>query len=163
MRLAERAHYVSLASHPKSSYIGFDLGVHEYGKDALRHLEAEYPGRITVTWGNSRSTIPSFFQQNTSVKCDIVVSIDGDHSCEGIVADFDNLKDHANVGSTFLFDDSSTNSCHLKRLGIQDRAHCYRHHGRSDTELGNARIKNAGASEGFCVYPSHGERGGKWR
>ena len=105
---------------------------------------------MQVEWGNSRLGIPRFFAANPYVVCD-VVSIDGDHSCDGVVADVNLLWPHTHALSVILFDDSWDTACHFTRLALRGM-HCYKHSGRSDTTFGNARISSAAAGIGFCVY-----------
>ena len=146
-------HSAALFLAAGARYVGFDLGEHipNYGKAALAHLSQRFPaGRLQVEWGNSRLGIPRFFAANPNVVCD-VVSIDGDHSCEGVVADVNLLWPHTHASTVVLFDDSWDTACHFARLALRGM-HCYKHSGRSDTTFGNARISSAAAGVGFCVY-----------
>tara|TARA_Y100000389_G_scaffold154659_1_gene155193 strand:+ start:2666 stop:3295 length:630 start_codon:yes stop_codon:yes gene_type:complete len=132
-------------------YVGFDLGEWRYNKPAMRHLAANYPNAIEVEWGNSTLGIPRFFARSPSTVCDIV-SIDGDHSCNGVVADYRLLAPHMRRGAVVLFDDSTYKSCHFAKLGLTEPLRCYAHNGWADTGLGAGRIAKPIASKGFCVY-----------
>ena len=146
-------HSAALFLAAGARYVGFDLGEHipNYGKAAFAHLSQRFPaGWLQVEWGNSRLGIPRFFAANPNVVCD-VVSIDGDHSCDGVVADVNLLWPHTHALSVILFDDSWDTACHFTRLALRGM-HCYKHSGRSDTTFGNARISSAAAGIGFCVY-----------
>ncbi len=65
-----------LLANPTLKVAGLDLGEHEYAKKCLEVLQNDFPGRITVLFGDSRKTLPSL---TTTYAC---IHIDGGHSEE---------------------------------------------------------------------------------
>ncbi|EKX41259.1 hypothetical protein GUITHDRAFT_153900 [Guillardia theta CCMP2712] len=81
-----------LLSDPRVRYYGWDLGVYSAAKVVAKKLSEEFPGRLQVMWGDSKKTVPSFFEQN-SLLCDLVV-IDGEHSYNGVQSDLGVISKH---------------------------------------------------------------------
>lgn len=142
-----------LSVDPRVRYVGFDIAQHAYGAPAAAHLAARFGApRVHVEWADSRVGVAAYFARNPAVVCD-VVSIDGDHSCDGVVGDFSQLRAHSARDAVFLFDDSEPSSCHFARLRVEARAlQCHTRRGIADTPFGSAGVTRAPASVGFCIY-----------
>lgn len=68
----------------------FDLGVHLYARPAAMWLMTKFPGRLTVTWGDSLTEVPMFFSRHPHIKCEII-SIDGGHDYAAAKKDLEHL------------------------------------------------------------------------
>mmetsp|Transcript_41934 Transcript_41934/g.115658 ORF Transcript_41934/g.115658 Transcript_41934/m.115658 type:complete len:574 (-) Transcript_41934:54-1775(-) len=79
----------------KAKVYSFDLGEHDYSRPAASWLQARFPGRLTVTWGDSVETLPEFHARHPDVECDLVF-VDGGHSYEVALADLKNFAAMAN-------------------------------------------------------------------
>ncbi|ELU04771.1 hypothetical protein CAPTEDRAFT_186058 [Capitella teleta] len=104
-----------LASRNGTKVYSFDLGNHKYAKKMAEHLQSKYPGRLTVTWGDSTKSLPEFRKSHPEVKCDLLI-VDGGHSVPIATADFVNLRKMANAGNLVVFDDYPTKRGNGKRL-----------------------------------------------
>lgn len=95
----------------QAKVFSFDLGgVHPYGPKAAEFLAAQFPGRLLVTWGDSRVTVPTFAQQHPEVKCDIIY-LDGGHDPGVAMADLKNFMLMANPSHNIvLIDDTPCSS-----------------------------------------------------
>ena len=68
------------------------------------HLNKLYPGRLHVTWGDSRKTLPDFRREHPDVTCDVMI-IDGGHTTEFCKSDFLNFKEMAtDVDNVLILD-----------------------------------------------------------
>ncbi len=77
----------------------FDIGTHSYVLPVKKVLDQLFPGRLTLTLGDSRKTLPGFQREYPEIKCDLVF-IDGGHF-DGIPeADFDNFRTMMNSTSS---------------------------------------------------------------
>ena len=92
-----------LQSNPAVHVYSFDLGKHDYAKTMAYYLQSIYPGRLTVTWGDSQSTLPEFTTNHTDIKCDIIF-IDGGHTTNICLSDFYNFKKMANKNHILILD-----------------------------------------------------------
>ena len=122
-----------LLAHPNTRYIGFELGdpyrweSNEYrarvsdpakrlmwaSRRAEELLAARFPARINVTYGNSHETIVPYFAARPGVACD-VVSVDGDHTFNGVATDLQQLSPHMRRGSLLFVDDCRERSASSK-------------------------------------------------
>ena len=94
---------VWLTSNPTANVYSFDLGEHVYSRTMAEFLTGEFPGRLTVTFGDSKTTVPAFFKRG--IKCDIVV-IDGCHTFETAKTDLENMRNYVSrERHILLFDD----------------------------------------------------------
>ena len=104
-----------LLAHPSVSYYGFDLDdpfnwratgfrVQWASKFAEAELQRRLPGRVNVTYGDSHQTIVPFFEARPGLKCDII-SVDGDHSFNGVTTDLAQLEPHLRLGGLIFADD----------------------------------------------------------
>jgi hypothetical protein len=88
----------------------FDLGFHEYGKVSADFLQRNFPGRFTVTWGDSTESLPSFKQQHPDVTCDLVI-VDGGHDYRVAMADLKNFMSMASEKHLLAMDDTPGTGC----------------------------------------------------
>ena len=95
---------VWLTAQPDTKVYSFDLGAHYYARPMAQYLQQLFPGRLTVTWGDSRKTLPVFSQMFPNVECDLVV-IDGGHTTDIATADFDNFRQMVKRDNIIMFDD----------------------------------------------------------
>lgn len=65
-----------------------------------------HQGKITFVNGNSHQTLPEFFKQNPELMFDLI-TVDGDHSEEGAMADLQMVVPHLSAGGVLVFDDIS--------------------------------------------------------
>ena len=94
-----------LAGNDKAIVYSFDIGEHGYTRPMFTYLQRRFPGRLNVTIGDSRKTIPRFSATNRHVKCDLVI-VDGGHTYDIALADLINMRALANADHNVLvFDD----------------------------------------------------------
>jgi hypothetical protein len=134
----------------RCKYWGFDYGTHKYYHKALRILKRRFPGRVRVTVGNSRDTLrrDHIFWRWHWFNCD-VISIDGDHSHVGIMADWNHFLLHAAPRAWVLLDDSRQEMAHMQAIApLVDDLECYVNGNAQSDTFAN---KTLPASTGFCV------------
>ena len=94
-----------LAGNDKATVYSFDIGEHRYTRPMVAYLQHTFPGRLNVTIGDSRETIPRFSATNRHVKCDLLI-VDGGHTYDIALADLTNMRSLANQDHNILvFDD----------------------------------------------------------
>jgi hypothetical protein len=71
-------------------------------------MKQKFPGRFTLTLGDSTETVPLFFREHPNLKCDII-SVDGGHSYEVSYADIFNFRAAATECSVVFIDDTNCN------------------------------------------------------
>ena len=76
----------------------FDIGVHKYVDYGKKFIDNKYPGRHSLILGDSKKTIPDFFQGNSNIKFDLIF-IDGDHSEVGAISDLFKTFDSKSISS----------------------------------------------------------------
>lgn len=97
---------------PECDIYGFDLWIEGYagtdnpGPDFVRGelARVQHRGRLELTSGDSRATLPSFLASHPDLYFDIV-TIDGDKSIAGIASDFAHSLPRLKVGGVVIFDD----------------------------------------------------------
>ena len=82
----------------------FDLGEWFYSKDVASYLEAVYPRRFQVYYGDSTKIVPEWMSRTQKKKCD-VFSVDGNHSYGGTKADILNAAKASRKGGKIILDD----------------------------------------------------------
>jgi hypothetical protein len=95
--------FLYLISNPTSKIQLFDLGDHSYSRKCFEYLNTEFPGRISIIWGDSTKTVEAF-------KTDIIydfIHIDGGHTRFVAETDFYNCKRFADNNSLVLIDDTN--------------------------------------------------------
>jgi len=93
-----------LVANPKAHLYSFDLP-HSYQEIGVSLINELFPGRLTVTNGNSTETIPQFFANNPTIMCDIA-HVDGGHDYVTALADLNNLGSRVKAGGILLIDDT---------------------------------------------------------
>ena len=95
-------------------YVGVDNPGKEFVINELKKVE--YSGKISFIDGDSKKTIPKFFNDNPNLYFD-VITVDGDHSLMGATKDLRNVRDHLKIGGIIIFDDiSSHEHPYLKKV-----------------------------------------------
>lgn len=82
----------------------FDIGRTLYSKLCFNYLNEQFPGRLSICWGNSIDTIPKFYQQNPDTKFDLF-HIDGCHYDTFVFMDIMNCRNMAKVKNVMFSDD----------------------------------------------------------
>ncbi len=82
--------FMWFAADPHLHVYSFDLGEHKYTQPMAEHLQEMFPGRLNITLGDSRKTLPQLYKMNPQIKCDLVV-IDGGHKGDVPMRDFENF------------------------------------------------------------------------
>lgn len=97
---------------PGVDITGFDLWVKNYagidnpGTDFVRQELARmgHTGSLELISGNSHETVPEYFRKNPGVRFDLI-TVDGDHTDRGALADLACVIPHLSVGGILVFDD----------------------------------------------------------
>lgn len=92
-----------LSAKPNIQVYSFDIGKHVYAQPAAKYIAEHFPGRHNITWGDSTKTLPRFIASKPRIKCDIMF-IDGGHTYEAALSDFDNFAKIAHNGSIVILD-----------------------------------------------------------
>ena len=95
---------VWLSAKADTHIYSFDLGEHEYAKPMAHFVNQTFPGRFTITWGDSTKTLRKFRQEHPDIKCDLAI-IDGGHTTVAANADFDNFRQMVNKENIVVLDD----------------------------------------------------------
>ncbi len=105
-----------LLSNKHAHVFSFDIGSYGYTKIMAGFLQSQFPGRLTIFYGNSTVTVPIFAQMGHL--CDLLV-IDGGHIYETAKADLVNMRKVANpLHNIVIFDDYPSNyQNYMKVLG----------------------------------------------
>ena len=93
-----------LAGNRNTHVYSFDLGEHAYSRPMAAHLQANFPGRLNVTWGDSKVTIPAFIKKNPWLTCNLIV-VDGGHGYVEAKADLRNFRNYADKHNHLLIVD----------------------------------------------------------
>ena len=105
-----------MASQSKNTNIyGFDLWIKNYtGVDnpgpefvKLELKKFNHNGKLVFIDGDSKYTIPSFFNSQKDLYFD-VITVDGDHSLRGATIDLKNVIKRLKIGGILVFDDISS-------------------------------------------------------
>jgi hypothetical protein len=79
-----------LTANPDLHVYAFDLGLHSYARTAQTWIDKHFPGRLTLTLGNSVETVPAFARDHPELVCDIL-HIDGGRFYDVPLADLRNM------------------------------------------------------------------------
>ena len=104
-----------LIGSEKTKLVSFDIASWGYTKPMGKYLQSIFPGRLETVWGDSRTTVPAFFQQkvktNGGFACDVIV-IDGSHNHDYVLADLRNMRAGANASRhLIIMDDYPCREC----------------------------------------------------
>jgi predicted O-methyltransferase YrrM len=100
------------AAAPEARLLGFDLWMSDYagmpnpGPDFVRSeiQRTGHRGTLELYSGDSRETLPRFFAENPGLTLDLV-TVDGDHSYDGALADLRDVIPRLALGGVIVFDD----------------------------------------------------------
>ena len=95
------------------TYVGFDLGEHNYSRRAEAYLQTFFGSRrVHVYWGDSSQTLRAYRAQQSEHNgtarrpmCDAVM-VDGLHTCEGAFDDLEGFYALSRIGSLVAIDDA---------------------------------------------------------
>ena len=116
-----------VASQVKDAYIvGFDMWIDNYaglenanpGPDFVRDEmnKVGFKGELDLIDGNSRITVPEYFQNNPDKYFDLI-TVDGDHSSRGAKIDIKNVIKRLKIGGLIVIDDiDNPNHRSLKKI-----------------------------------------------
>ncbi|CAE8723588.1 unnamed protein product [Polarella glacialis] len=113
----------------KADLYSFDIGQFPYTRGNAKLMKDLFPDRFTYIEGPSQESAKEFAEQRPDVKCD-VISVDGDHSTEGTLADLENFRKLASCRNWVLMDDAGWNSTNsawqmAKDAGIITQVECF--------------------------------------
>jgi predicted O-methyltransferase YrrM len=100
------------AGNPEVDITGFDMWMRNYAgmeNPGADFVTAElnrlgHRGSLELISGNSHETVPAFFRQHPDAVFDMI-TVDGDHSDKGAMADLADVLPHLAVGGMVFFDD----------------------------------------------------------
>lgn len=120
---------VFLNANPEAVLHAFDIGQFPYTRGNSDLMKELFGERFDFILGPSETTVNEFKRQNPDVHCD-VISIDGDHSTEGTLADLRNFRELASCRNWVLMDDAGWNSTNTawqraKDEGIITQVECF--------------------------------------
>ena len=100
-----------LTARPDVFLHTFDIGYYPYVRKMASYLQREFQGRLHLTIGDSRTTVPSYFiakRSTSSLTCDII-SVDGSHTSDAPLKDILNFAEIASQPhNVILVDDVDT-------------------------------------------------------
>jgi predicted O-methyltransferase YrrM len=97
----------------ESKVWSFDCNRHEYTMIGKEFIDNEYPDRLHLICGDSTKTLPTFAENNTDFKFDLIF-IDGGHSYKVAKSDMMNMKKLAHEGTILVIDDILPDVTHGK-------------------------------------------------
>jgi len=113
---------------PEAEIVGFDMWMDNYagltnpGPDFVRQEIAAtgHTGPLEFVSGNSHETVPAYFAAHPEASFDMI-TVDGDHSPEGAMADLLTVLPRLRIGGALVFDDIA-HPQHLYLADIWKRA-----------------------------------------
>ena len=107
------------SASPNSEIWGFDIWNSEYAGETNPGIEYVIRemmkfgdvSKINLIKGDSRKTIPEFFNDPANPQMFDLILIDGDHHFEGALTDLRNVINHLSPGGILVFDDFLNESC----------------------------------------------------
>jgi predicted O-methyltransferase YrrM len=100
------------SAHPLVDIVGFDMWQQDYagmanpGADfvASEMKAVGHMGKLELVSGDSHQTVPAYLENNPNRKFDLI-TVDGDHSDEGALADLEVVIPRLAIGGMLVFDD----------------------------------------------------------
>ena len=80
---------LALSANPGLLYTGVDLGEHQYTRECVDYLAAEFPGRVRYLEGDSRAVLPELAANRSAWDFDLY-HVDGGHTDDVCRADVGN-------------------------------------------------------------------------
>ena len=116
------------SAHPGVNIVGFDMWRQDYagmanpGADfvASEMKAIGHRGALELVTGDSHETVPAYLGRHPGLEFDLI-TVDGDHSDKGALADLENVIPRLAVGGMLVFDDISHPS-HPNLLNVWKRA-----------------------------------------
>ncbi len=96
-----------LMANPTSRIDLFDIGLHKYTRPCFDYLDTRFPGRLTITYGDSRETIPKADQ-----KIYDLIHIDGGHEEDIVRSDLQNIRRLCGDRTVIISDDDEMPQIH---------------------------------------------------
>lgn len=90
-----------LIGNPNCKIDCFDICWHKYTKLCFDYLDNQFPNRLQLIEGDSTFTLLDWPEESYDL-----YHIDGGHSSEMIIADYENCRNHARENSIIIFDDT---------------------------------------------------------
>ncbi len=116
---------VFLESSNNSQLVSFDINTHYYIGIGVEFMQKKYNNRFSFVAGDSRATVPQYFQENPDQKFDLIF-IDGCHLFDFCLTDIKNFKKLSHKNTILWIDDYDPINCipvknavdHAEALGI---------------------------------------------
>ena len=89
-----------LMANPTSHIDLFDIGLHSYTRPCFEYLDSRFPGRMTITYGDSRETVPK-----TQDKVYDLIHVDGGHEEDIVRSDLNNIRRLCGDHTVIISDD----------------------------------------------------------
>lgn len=97
---------VFLSTSDDLKLLSFDLGQHDYSSAAKEYIDAIFPKRHSIIYGDSKSTIPDYIDSASGRKPFDLIFIDGGHDYETAHADLTNCRNLADENTVVIMDDT---------------------------------------------------------
>lgn len=98
-----------LLANPNSRIDLFDIGLHEYTRPCFEYLDSHFPGRLKITYGDSRETLPKAPRK----KYDLI-HVDGGHAEDVVRSDLDSVRSLSHEKTIIVSDDDE--QPHINRI-----------------------------------------------
>lgn len=100
------------AAHPSVNIVGFDMWQQDYagmanpgaGFVASEMAAIGHTGTLELVSGDSHQTVPAYLLSHPGLEFDLI-TVDGDHSDEGALADLETVIPRLGLGGMLVFDD----------------------------------------------------------
>lgn len=100
-----------LAQTKSASMISFDIGLHPASKVAASYLANKFGKRLRIIWGDSRYSIPSFYNHHRDTACDVII-VDGGNDQDVAYDDLGNFAALAAPGHILTIDGTPCSAGH---------------------------------------------------
>lgn len=98
---------IMLLINPHAEYLLFDLGNHRYTRPAVDYIKDAFPNtKIDIIYGNSVNTMNEYILQNSkSINTYELIHLDGGHTPDIFIHDYNNSKKLLAPDGVVIFDD----------------------------------------------------------